>query len=123
MFDRLIQTESHHKKFAAWCDGAIETVYSFLLSHRSWHEWIKSSRIGQFFFLNVCLLYFALIFIPKDWLANDIVITAWLAAFLVAGMLYFAKSALLPGAVLRLANDHGFVRRHAGDWVSLPFLP
>lgn len=115
MFISTLVTVSTKADSEAWCAGAIETVHSFITSHRTWYYWFVKWPFG--------LLLMAMAFVPsvaeklghKDLFANTTMSSAWLFVTLFLAILYFTKGKFLPVATLRISNEDGFLRRRAPE--------
>lgn len=99
----------------AWCAGAIDTVYSFLQSHKLWYSWFVSAPIGWLLFFVSNMPGPVLLLMPKDGKIDRIVVFGWLGAFITLFLLYFGRERLLPSGVLRVSATTGFVRRYVAE--------
>ncbi len=99
----------------AWCAGAIETVYSFIQSNRLWYHWFVSAPIGWIFFIFANIPNIALLLLPKGQSLEKPVFAGWLAVTITLGILYFARTTLLPSSVIIVTREEGFVRRNAAE--------
>jgi hypothetical protein len=101
----------------AWSGGAIETVFSFMQSHKLWYSWFLSTPVFWALILIVAIapMLFLIAYdnppvatavIPKG------VVIGWLGA-LALYFLWFSNERLLPPAVIRISDSQGFVRKHA----------
>lgn len=99
----------------AWCAGAIETVHSFVLSHRTWYHWFVKWPFG--------ILLMAMAFAPSiigkithdDLFKNKTLFSAWLFLIFFLAVLYFTKGRFLPMVILRISNEESFIRRRAPE--------
>jgi hypothetical protein len=98
-----------------WCAGAIETVFSFVQSNRLWYHWFVSVPFGVIFYLFLFIPFTALMFLPKGQSLDKTLLTGWIGIVITLGILYFAKTILLPSSVLRVTQEEGFIRRYAAE--------
>ena len=98
-----------------WCAGAIETVDSFVYSHKLWYSWFVSVPVGWLFILFASVPNIVLLTAPKDESIKIIVILSWLAITVTLGILYFAKNKLLPSYIILINNEKGFLRRNVAE--------
>lgn len=98
----------------AWCAGAIDTVYSFVQSHKLWYSWFVSAPIGWLLFL-VGNMPGPFLLMSKGTSINPVVVFGWFGAFLTLLLLYFGRERLLPSGILKISETKGFVRRHVAE--------
>lgn len=99
----------------AWCAGAIETVSSFLQTHRLWYHWFITSPLG---WILSALIYVPIItaaIIPKGTYIEKPIVYAWVAITATFAVLYVARSKLLPSSILVLSGEEGFFQRNAAQ--------
>ena len=100
----------------AWCAGAIETVYSFVQSHKLWYSWFVSAPIGWILVLVVNSPAPMFYFMQKNGIQiTSVVVFGWLGAFITLFILYFGRERLLPSAILTISESRGFVRSHVAE--------
>ena len=99
----------------AWCAGAIETVYSFARANRLWYSWFVSAPIGWMFFVFANIPTVASLFLPKGQSLDKPVFGTWLSITIALGIVYLARSKLLPSSILVVTREEGFFRRHVGE--------
>lgn len=103
----------------AWCAGAIETVQSFVETRKLWYHWFLSAPIG---WLLVAVTYLPLLyfsFLPKGTVVEKTVVAGWVGAMLTLFLLWLGRGRLLPGAILRVTEEEGFLRRRAPELTLL----
>lgn len=99
----------------AWCAGAIDTVYSFMQTHKLWYNWFVSAPIGWLLFIIGNMPLPVLVFMSKDTPIDRVVVFGWFGAFLTLLLLYFGRERLLPSGILKISETNGFVRRHVAE--------
>ena len=111
-----VQTEvSARADNVAWCAGAVDTVYSFLQSHKVWYHWFVSAPLGWILFLFGTLPTIANLILPRETVYGKPVILTWLTITLALAILLFTRGKLLPSSTLCISEDEGFIRRHVGE--------
>jgi hypothetical protein len=98
----------------AWCAGAIETTYSFLLSNKLWYSWFVTATLGWVLLLCANAPTLTLL-LPKEQSPGKPAFVAWLGITVTLAILYFFKGKLLPSSVLVITQRESFVRRHAAE--------
>lgn len=115
MFISSLVTVSAKADNEAWCAGAIETVDSFIASHRTWYHWFIKWPFGYF----LIAIAFAPLAIEKlgfnELFSNAILSSAWLFLIMFLAVLYLTKGKFLPAAILRISNEEGYLRRKAPE--------
>lgn len=114
MFDSR-STVSAEGESEAWCAGAIETVQSFVQTHRLWYHWFVVAPIGWLLFVLGNAPTVAFQFMAKGAVIDKTIVVAWLAIVITLFVLWIGKGQLLPSSVLRVTEDEGFIRRHASE--------
>lgn len=99
----------------AWCAGAVDTVYSFLQSHKVWYHWFVSAPLGWIFIVFINALSIANLFFPKETVYQKPIVVPWLTITLALAILYVTKGKLLPWSTLRISEEESFIRRHIGE--------
>lgn len=99
----------------AWCAGAIETVHSFVQTHRLWYHWFVIAPIGWLLFVLGNAPIVAFQFMPKGAVIDKAIVSAWLAIVVTLFVLWIGKGRLLPASILRVTEDEGFIRRHTSE--------
>lgn len=99
----------------AWSAGAVETVYSFLQSHRLWYHWFVSWPVIIFVWVLTWLSFAIVLLLPKSEAFPQWSGIAWFAALAAFNLLYVARAILLPSSVLRITNEETFLRRHIAE--------
>ena len=90
-------------------------MYSFTQSHRLWYHWFVSAPIGWLFVIFANIPTIALLVLPKGQSLEKPVFAGWLAVTITLGILYFARTKLLPSSVIVVTREEGFVRRNAAE--------
>lgn len=108
-------TVSAEAESEAWCAGAIETVQSFMQTHKLWYHWFVVAPIGWALFVLGNAPTVALQFMTKGAVIDKPIVFAWLAVVLTLFVLWVGKGRLLPSSVLRVTEDESFIRRHASE--------
>jgi len=98
----------------AWSAGAVETVYSFLQSHRLWYHWFVSWPMVMFIFV-LTWVPLADTLVPASPALPRSVAIAWSSTLMVISVLYLARAILLPSSILRITNEESFFRRHVAE--------
>lgn len=103
----------------AWCAGVIETVQSFINSHRVWYHWFLSAPIGWVLMLVLYIpgIYFSLQ--PKGAAIERTVLAGWFGALFVLFLLWVGRGRLLPASVLRIAEEENILRRYTPELTLL----
>jgi hypothetical protein len=99
----------------AWCAGAIETTYSFLLSNKLWYSWFVTAPLGWVLLLCINAPTIGSLLLPKEQSPGKSAFVAWLGITLTLALLYFFKGRLLPSSVLVITQKETFLRRHAAE--------
>lgn len=99
----------------AWCAGAIETTYSFLLSNKLWYSWFVTAPLDWVLLLCVNAPTVSLLLLPKEQSLGRPAFAALLGITLTLAVLFFFKGKLLPSSVLIITQKESFVRRHAAE--------
>lgn len=99
----------------AWCAGAIDTVFSFVQSHKLWYNWFVSAPIGWILIFLIYIPWAVLLFMPKGSQIDSVIVFGWLGAVSALLLLYFGRERLLPSAVLKISESDGFVRKHVAE--------
>ena len=99
----------------AWCAGATETAYSFLVAYRRWYSWFIAAPIGWLLLILGNTPIVAILVLPKGTPVPKPILIAWLAAVLVLIVLFISRSTLLPAATLRITEEDSFVNKHAAE--------
>lgn len=97
----------------AWCAGAIDTVYSFVQSHKLWYNWFVSAPIGWVLVIVANIPSAVMTFMPKG--VERVFMFGWLGALLTMSLLYFGRGRLLPSAMIRISESKGFVRNNVAE--------
>lgn len=108
-------TVSAKAETEAWCAGVLETVHSFMLSHKLWYHWFVIAPIGWLLFFIGNVPTVALQFVEEGTVIQKPIVFAWLAIVFTLFVLWIGKGQLLPSSVLRVTEDDGFIRRHASE--------
>ncbi|WP_029934686.1 hypothetical protein [Thiomicrospira pelophila] len=114
-FIRSLVTVSAKADNEAWCAGAIETVYSFISSHRTWYYWFVKWPLGTMLLAMVLVPTVLATLGYEDVLKNEALSTAWLLLVLFLWLIFISSGRLLPVATLRITNEDGFIRRRAPE--------
>lgn len=112
---RTHSTVSAKADTEAWCAGAIETVHSFLQTHKLWYHWFLVTPIGWLILILGYGPTFVLLVAPKETVIEKPIIFAWLAIVLTLFILWIGRRKLLPSSILRLTDEEGFIRRYASE--------
>ena len=99
----------------AWCAGAIETTYSFLMSNKLWYSWFVVAPLGWVLLLCINVPNIISLLLPKDQRLGKPALLAWLCITLTLAILYFFKGRLLPSAVLVITQKENFARRYSAE--------
>lgn len=97
----------------AWCAGAVETVTSFLQSHRPSFHWLISYPLGWTLTAFAYIPGISMALLPKGTVIDKGIAYSWIAITVSLAILYFARSSLLPVSVLVISEEEGFLRRNA----------
>ncbi|MDO8436874.1 MAG: hypothetical protein Q7S69_01735 [Nitrosomonadaceae bacterium] len=108
----IVQTTADNE---AWCAGAIETVYSFLQSHKMWYHWFVSAPTGLILVFLSIFPFIAWELSPEKFPVERITYVGWLLAVIAIGILHVYKENLFPAAVLRITEDKNFIRKYSGE--------
>ena len=115
MFMSSLVTVSTKADTEAWCAGAIETVHSFVLTHRTWYHWFIKWPFGTLLLLMVWAPTIVDKVGSEDILKNDTLSSAWMFLTILLGVLFLSRGRLLPVVTLRITNEEGFIRRRAPE--------
>ena len=99
----------------AWCAGAVETAYSFLLANKLWYSWFVTAPLGWVVLLCACAPAVSSFLFPKVKSPSVPTFLAWLGITATLAILYISKDRLLPASVLVITQKDGFLRRHAAE--------
>lgn len=106
---------SAHAETEVWCAGAIECVTTFTRAHKLWYSWFLAMPLGWALVLisNVPTIVLALL--PKGTQMERPLFLAWLAILATLGVLYVARSWLLPSCVIQVSTTEGIFKRRASE--------
>ncbi|OYY95352.1 MAG: hypothetical protein B7Y41_02295 [Hydrogenophilales bacterium 28-61-23] len=99
----------------AWCAGAIETVYSFVQSHKVWYHWFLSAPVGWALVLVGNAPWLASAFMPKGSKIEMPIVIGWAGIVATLLILYFAKERVLPAGIIQVADRDGFIQKHVAE--------
>ncbi len=97
----------------AWVAGALDTVYSFLASHKVWYRWVVAAPLG---WILIILLNIPAAMELSGWGAfgfrSGAFIIGWFSTLIALGFLFVFRGKLFPAATLRITEEEGFIRKH-----------
>jgi len=97
----------------AWVAGALDTVYSFLASHKVWYRWVVAAPLG---WILIILLNIPAAMELSGWGAfgfrSGAFIVGWFSTLIALGFLFVFRAKLFPAATLRITEEEGFIWRH-----------
>lgn len=99
----------------AWCAGAVETVYSFILANKLWYSWFVSAPIGLIFSAFAYISIITYMLLPKSQFFGESIFLAWLLITITLGILDGVKSKLLPSSILIVTQEERFIHRYLGE--------
>lgn len=99
----------------AWCAGAIETIYSFLRSHKVWYHWFVAAPIGWFLILLFNVPAVVMLVLPKESTVDKASVMAWLFAIIALTILFISRRKLFPPAIIRITEEESFIRRNSAE--------
>jgi hypothetical protein len=99
----------------AWCAGAVDTVCSFLESHRLWYHWIMAAPLGWIYFTLSFLTIGFFLWIPEGVHLDKFAVIGWLAALLTLAFLFLSRKMLFPSSVLIITETENIIRRHSAE--------
>lgn len=99
----------------AWCAGVIDVVYTYLGSHRAWYYWLFSAPVGWILPISLYGPLIGMLFIPKEAKINIVMLASWATIVFGLGFLLFFRIKIFHPASLRISEEEGFIRRHAGE--------
>lgn len=99
----------------AWCAGAIETVYSFVQSHKVWYHWFLSAPVGWVLALIGYAPMVALAVMPKGSKIDTALVIGWVGIFATFLLLYVTKERVLPPGVIRISDRDGVIKKHVAE--------
>jgi hypothetical protein len=114
----------------AWCAGAVETVFSFVQSHKLWYSWFLSTPVFLALILMAIAPTVALMATGghlervHPFLGEHLVVLTigWPAAVYPFVFLWHANERLLPSAVIRISDSDGFLRKRATELQTASLL-
>ncbi len=96
----------------AWVADALDTVYSFLASHKVWYRWVVAAPLGWILII--------LLNIPAAMELSGLgafsfrsgAFIGWFSTLIALGFLFVFRGRLFPAATLRITEEEGFIRKH-----------
>jgi hypothetical protein len=102
-----------------WCAGAVECVMTFAHAHKLWYNWFLAVPVGWALVLVGNIPISMLTLSSKGTHIERTFILAWLAILATLGILYVAKSRLLPPGVIQVSTSEGILKRRAPELALL----
>lgn len=96
----------------AWVAGALDTVYSFLASHKVWYRWVVAAPLG---WILIILLNIPAAMELSGWRAFGFrsgAFIGWFSTLIALGFLFVFRGRLFPAATLRITEEEGFIWKH-----------